>query len=187
VTGFQFDSFIYDFPSNKEPDWKDKVERWYQLDAASYGLCEALTVWNESSPPEALLLASPGASNLMDRQFVESGANSPSKFVYTLPNVRSAAVCQLLAWHGPLFCLQKDPATLVTALQLAPYWLTKYQSLWILGVVSKEKPSMFLAYRFVLNADSQGKLTSSFENLSQMSDTDLLFKLLKNTGNKNLS
>lgn len=101
--------------------WHDYVERWYQLDEAAQSLCA--TYWEkrlELSPaPDWIILASPGASNHTDREFVTAEVPSPAKFVHTLPNVRGAALLQLMQWSGPVLCIQKDPETLETALREA--------------------------------------------------------------------
>jgi len=97
------------------------MERWSQLDEAAQNLCAAY--WEKRSalgaPPDWIILASPGASNHTDRQFVTAAVPSPAKFVHTLPNVRGAALLQLMQWSGPVLCIQKDPETLETALSEA--------------------------------------------------------------------
>lgn len=98
--------------------WQDRVERWNQLDEAARALCESY--WSKREiigrHPDWLLLASPGASNWTDAQFYNREVPSPSLFVHTLPNVRGAALLQVMQWHGPVLCIQKDPDTVATAL-----------------------------------------------------------------------
>lgn len=107
-------------PAKEPPPWSGRVDRWYQLDAAAFGLCELAARERESAaPPAFVFLASPGASNDTDFRFASGGASSPSKFVHTLPNVRGSALCQVLGWSGPTLCLQNDPRTIVTALEEA--------------------------------------------------------------------
>ena len=113
-----FERFPIAFPAVTKPPWSGEVDRWYQLDAAAYGLAQACFQWRQMGveQPSFMVLASRGASNEADRAFVESGADSPAKFVHTLPSVRSSTVCQVMDWHGPMLCLQKDPSTLCVAL-----------------------------------------------------------------------
>lgn len=113
-----------EFPARIEPDWGKFVDRWYQLDAASFVLTE--TFWRLQNPliqrPKRIFLASPGASNLTDAQFAAQAAQmtpSPARFVHTLPNVRSASLLKVMKWSGTVFCLQKDPCTFLTALSEA--------------------------------------------------------------------
>lgn len=90
-----------------EPAWKDLVDRWYQLDETGFALCHAIFQWRqEKRLPEfdRLIFICSGGSNLADAAFVHSGATSPSKFVYTLPNIGPSIVCQVLGWRGPVYC-----------------------------------------------------------------------------------
>lgn len=113
-------TFVHDYayPAKSEPVWASRIERWTQLDAASFGLAEAYTRAREKmvTPPSAVFLASPTASNVTDLNFAASGARSPAKFVHTLPNIRSAVLLKLADWEGPMYCLQRDPRTVSTAL-----------------------------------------------------------------------
>ncbi len=99
-------------------EWQNRVERSHQLDEAAQILCA--TWWEKRYSmgplPDWLILASPSASNWTDAHFVRSEMPSPSKFVHTLPNVRGAALLQLMNWHGPVLCIQNDPHTVHTAL-----------------------------------------------------------------------
>jgi len=114
---FDFFRHSITWPLTSEPAWAGHVERWYQLDAASFVLADAY--WNYKTylkdPPNWLILASPGASNVTDAQFAAAPA-SPAKFVHTLPNVRGVALLQLMKWSGQVVCLQKDPGTVTFAL-----------------------------------------------------------------------
>lgn len=95
-----------------EPAWKDRVERWYQLDENGYVICEAVYDWlrkDKMHKFDALLLVLPEASNLADLDFVSSTPASPAKFVYTLPNIAGVLVAQMTSFHGPIFCLCEDP------------------------------------------------------------------------------
>lgn len=108
------------FPVKDTPAWGAEVERWYQLDSASYVLADAYWKFREQlkTPPGWLILASPGASNHTDAQFA-AAPPSPAKFVHTLPNVRGVALLQLMRWPGQILCLQKDPDTVRFALEEA--------------------------------------------------------------------
>ena len=100
-----------------EPSWKNRVDRWYQLDENAFALCEALSAWelpimlrNHNQSLSQIIYMSEGASNLADADFVNSDALSPSKFVYTLPNIAISVGLQILEWRGPVysFCISKD-------------------------------------------------------------------------------
>jgi 3-oxoacyl-(acyl-carrier-protein) synthase len=93
------------------PIWKNQVERWSQLDENTYALCSAINEWYSQNllPKECnILLISIGGSNIADYEFVKTGMISPSKFVYTLPNVALAAISQIWGWSGKAFVLIKD-------------------------------------------------------------------------------
>lgn len=86
-----------------EPEWKTAVERWYQLDAPAFMVCESY--WRNKTqltlPPDVVLVNSPQTSFATDQLFCKS--LSPSKFVHTLPSVRTSALFQLMNWRGPSF------------------------------------------------------------------------------------
>jgi hypothetical protein len=129
---------IHDFayPTKNEPIWKDSVERWYQLDAAAYGLCEVFTHSHvtDRRPPGLIVLASPGGSNHTDSLFIEGDAGSPAKFVHTLPNIRVSSLLQVMGWAGPALCLQNDPFSVSTAIAQATILLdNKFCCIWIFG------------------------------------------------------
>lgn len=115
----------YQFPAKSEPAWGSHVERWTQLDAASFGLAETFFQFRERlrARPTTVFLASPTASNTTDRHFVATGARSPAKFVHTLPNIRSAVLLKLAQTEGPMYCLQRDPHTVGTAIAEAADFL----------------------------------------------------------------
>ncbi len=131
---FQFEFLRFEFPTTRIPVWSDKVDRWYQLDAAAFGLLELVTHKCQSwKKPDLILGASPGGSNDTDRAFVQGSAFRPAKFVHTLPNIRISVVLQLMSWQVPVICLQNDPDTVETALVEATF-LAKGKNVWILGV-----------------------------------------------------
>lgn len=115
-------------PVTSEPRWGGRVDRWYQLDAAAYGLAESYDrLRGPLGPaPGLLILASPGASNETDVEFAKAGAQSPARFVHSLPSVRSSAFCQVSGWSGPMLCLQRDPGTVGSALVQAALWIEAF-------------------------------------------------------------
>ena len=88
------------------PPWAALVDRWYQLDDASFALADACWSWREQERPAAVILSSPQGCFQTDRRFVETGATSPAVFVHTLPSVRAAAACSVLNWSGMMLCVQ---------------------------------------------------------------------------------
>ena len=93
--------------SDAEPEWKNKIDRWYQLDEISFALCEAAFAWQQTGNLKSfdeLIFLSEGGSNLADAEFVATQPTSPSKFVYTLANIAPSVFCHFLNWSGPVFC-----------------------------------------------------------------------------------
>ena len=144
-----------------------KVERWYQLDAFAYGLVQAYTAWKPKleKPPAMIWLASPEASNETDLQFARGGAQSPAKFVHTLPNVRCSPLCQVMEWAGPVLCIQKDPYTQSHALMEAAAFLehgseNEFGSpIWVLSVFRVQgsyRAQVFILSRALMSG-SDGK------------------------------
>ncbi len=126
--------YVYSFPVQNEPEWSSSVERWYQLDAAAYGLAQIYWQYRSelSEQPDFLILASPGASNQTDYQFAHTGAMSPAKFVHTLPSVRGTSLLQIMNWKGPLLCLQRDPETWLMGLEEAESLLSiERRRIWV--------------------------------------------------------
>lgn len=123
-------------PPSQEPAWAGQVERWYQLDEVSYAFCEALHQWQglaDFEKPETIFLALPGASNLADRDFVESGAVSPAKFVYTLPNICISVIFQLLGFHGRVVCFNQGETTLAFVQNEARRRAERGRKTWVLA------------------------------------------------------
>jgi hypothetical protein len=121
-------------PSKAEPAWSAKIDRWYQLDEVSYAFCEALHQWDylkEAPRPDVIFLALPGASNLADFDFVQSGAVSPAKFVYTLPNICVAVIFQMLGFSGKVYCLHKGSETIPFAEQEAREMAKQGKKAWV--------------------------------------------------------
>jgi len=109
-------SFCFD-PQKKSADplWKDRVERWYQLDETSMAVCSALSEWNlqQRWPKlfDQFIYISDFGSNVADAEFVAQNPPSPSRFVYTLPSIAPAVINQFLSWSGPVYCLNQTTAS----------------------------------------------------------------------------
>lgn len=103
------------FPAATPPAWTARVQRWEQLDAASFAVADAFETWGEPMP-DAFLLANRSASNAADETFARLGAQSPSRFVTTLPSVTLSPLLQLTGWVGLMICVLDGPDTLTTAL-----------------------------------------------------------------------
>jgi hypothetical protein len=104
-----------------EPEWKSKIDRWYQLDETSFSFCEALYSWEQTDQMQRfdqIIYVCEQASNAADADFVASGALSPSKFIYTLPSIGPSVVAQLLNWYGPVYCFPVT-STLDSTMNLA--------------------------------------------------------------------
>jgi hypothetical protein len=122
------------FPAKEPPSWSAKVERWYQLDAYAYLLPEAFARWELSSRPSSMLLACGGASNLTDHAFATSGAQSPTKFVHTLPNIRASSLLAVMGWEGTVFSLHRDPCTLAVSFSEAIRRASAGEECWVWSV-----------------------------------------------------
>lgn len=117
-----------------EPAWSHLVERWYQLDEVSYCFCEALHSWDglkDLAQPDLIILALDGASNLADHDFIQTGASSPSKFVYTLPNICAAVIFQVLQWSGKVYCFHQGATTKEFAMVEAHEFAKQGQRVWV--------------------------------------------------------
>lgn len=136
------------FPAKETPTWAAMSDRWYQLDQPGYSLPQAFTLLKEDlgALPDLILLASPQASNPTDRDFARSGANSPSKFVHTLPNIRAVSLLQAMEWSGPLLCVQNDPSTLESAVEEAELELEtkpELKRIWVISFNALESEVSF--------------------------------------------
>ena len=176
--------YHHDFvwPQTQAPEWSVKVERWYQLDAAAFALAETFWRHRESltSRPDVLFLASPLASNPTDDAFEASP--TPAKFVHTLPNIRGAVLLQLMGWAGEVYCLQKDPQTLVAALSEGMQTVRSgARECWVVGVTGAS--GIFTGHVFRLRNDateSDQKITEKLaEDMANATtrDKDLLLWL----------
>ncbi len=168
MIGCEWFHHSFEFPQTVTPEWSAKVERWYQLDAAAFALTE--TFWRNrevlKSRPQTLFLASPLASNHTDAQFALSQAPSPAKFVHTLPNIRGACLLQVMDWHGPVFCLQKDPGTVLAAISEGMQAVQfSGEEAWILSVT--EAGGKFTGHILRLLPDASGCELKIVENDSQ--------------------
>lgn len=154
-------------PPPQEPLWAPKVDRWYQLDEPAY--CLTQFVWSikeKTQKPEGIVLACEGASNQSDTLFASQGATSAQRFSHTLPNVRASSVLQMMDWHGPLVCLQKDPFTLACALQQAPI-LFPGKLTWILNYCPSLKTCT------LIECDGASQHFSSFFSIAGVNAADL--------------
>jgi hypothetical protein len=92
-----------------EPVWKDEVDRWYQLDAFSKVACQGISLWNlnldQRKNISGILYLFSHGSNQADFDFSRQLVSSPSKFVYTLPNISAMLVQQLLKISVTTFCI----------------------------------------------------------------------------------
>lgn len=118
-----------------EPEWKDLVDRWYQLDETSFLVCEGFFQFSKNynlQKPDLLILQTSEASNLSDFDFVQSKASSPAKFVYTLPNIPVAALFQLMKHHCQVYCIGSQIDTNSIS-NLLIHFQSKYSRVWILS------------------------------------------------------
>jgi len=142
------------FPLTHLPKGIEQVDHYNQLDPASLTIAQ---LWasrpEELGRPDAILLASPHASNESDYNFVKSGFQSPQKFVHTLPSVRIAPLCQLMGWQGPVLCVQKDPFTFSSALQETLPLFGEWKRIWVVGLL-KVSESTYDAILFDVTAET---------------------------------
>ena len=168
MIGLEIYSHSFEFPRTETPEWGGKVERWYQLDAAAFALPE--TFWRHreklTSRPEIIFLASPLASNLTDAQFVATTAPSPAKFVHTLPNIRGASLLAVMEWAGEVYCLQKDPETVITAISEGMHAVkSSGKEAWICAVSGRD--GIFTGHILRLLPERKKTQLKISENLSQ--------------------
>ncbi|MES2856219.1 MAG: hypothetical protein V4692_10170, partial [Bdellovibrionota bacterium] len=133
--------------------------------AAAFGFVQSFTEMSETLGPlpDMLILASPKASNSTDRSFAQKGASSPSKFVHTLPNVRGAPLLQVMAWGGPVLCLQNGSETVLAGIDQAIGFLetdADLNRIWVVSFIESalENEPSFEVHYFVLSKDS-GSIT----------------------------
>ena len=174
--GLKWLSYNYEFPVKTEPQWKDLVQRWYQLDAYAFGLVEASTRWKDSlSTPDLIILASPTASNETDKLFAEKGAFSPAHFAHTLPNIRCSPLCQVMKWSGPVLCVQRDPSSQIQGLKEGFELLgQEFPVIWILSVFKRS--DQYSAHCFQLSESTENlefQKTNALDANKRKSDKDL--------------
>ena len=167
IIKMNYRSYEFSYPTESEPKWSNIVERWYQLDAAAFGIADALSFWKDQlkTRPDLVILASPGGSNHTDGLFTQSGATSPSLFVHTLPNIRGSSFCQVMEWNGPVLCIQNDPTTRLTAIREAlESFDEETQTVWIVGVTqtgpAESQNEKYTAYLLSLSSSEKD---ASFE------------------------
>lgn len=116
------------------PAWSSRIDRWSQLDDSCFTFCEALHTWDYLvglEKPQFIFIVLPNASNQADLDFVNSGAASPSKFVFTLPNICASVLFQLIPFSGRTFCISKDHDSLRFALSEAEEMARGNRSCWV--------------------------------------------------------
>jgi hypothetical protein len=168
MTGCEYFQHEFEFPRTQTPEWSAKVERWYQLDAAAFALTE--TFWRHREQlthrPEVIFLASPIASNITDAQFAASEAPSPAKFVHTLPNIRGASLLAVMEWAGEVYCVQKDPQTVLTAISEGMQAVRgSGKDAWIMSATGRD--GKFTGHLLRLTPDTTGCPIKIVENESQ--------------------
>ena len=191
--------YQFEFPSTEPPGWAPMVERWYQLDAFAFGLPQAYVSFADDlqEKPDVIVLASPEGSNRTDFDFAQAwlknGVGSPSKFVHTLPNSRSAALLQVMEWSGPLLCVQNDPATLVSGFEEAMLLAKSGQKVWLMSV-TRSTAQLYETHLFCFGAtgdfrwqENPNEVNSTTETLTtdaQLLETLSAFKagVLLNSG-----
>jgi hypothetical protein len=166
----------FEHPAKVEPAWSRKVDRWYQLDPYAHGLVEGCSSWKDLSlcRPGKILLASPCASNETDIEFCRGGARNPTKFVHTLPNIRSAPLCQAMNWSGPVLCLQNDPVTVLRALEEgAEFYWEDPEIVWVLSVTREDEHYVTHIFELGGAGDLSIDRTDGSVREGALSDTDL--------------
>jgi hypothetical protein len=90
-----------------KPPWAMEFKHYNQMDKASYFLANFIWEHKEvllKNQPDEVYLFSSAASFYSDKAFINSSTlRSPSKFIYTLPSVKSNVICDLLNWEGPVY------------------------------------------------------------------------------------
>jgi len=81
--------------------------------------------------PDVIFIALTGASNLADFEFASSGATSPAKFVFTLPNICASVIFQMLGHHGKVYCLHHGADTLEFAQNEARFAAKTGRTAWV--------------------------------------------------------
>jgi hypothetical protein len=167
------------FPLVEEPQWKNIIPRWNQLDPYASAMAQGAWAWKEKLSPSFIILASPKASNETDLDFYSSGATSPAKFAYTLPNIRASSFCQILPWTGPMLCVQRDPETVVQGLTEGAWLLGKdFSKVLILTVV--KSVNCYKVYGFELGSDDDDFILDWSESGAQKNDSIVLDWFEKN-------
>ena len=148
-----------------EPTWSHRLERWFQLDSEGIAICKALEEWIKGSEvnkaPDLIIQSSFSGSHLADFNFTRSGADSPTKFVYTLPNVIIGVMAQFLNWQGPSFNFTGEKSW-DTSEQFAELWLNSSQtnkSVLIVSVDVKKENDQYRNVRFKQIQKNHGDLT----------------------------
>ena len=131
---------LVDFKQTSTPEWASKIDRWYQLDELSYSFCEAIHNWNylkEFPQPDQVILAIEGACNVADFDYAHTKPSSPAKFVYTLPNICSSVIFQLIGFQGKVICLNQGKHTLNFAQTEATQLANAGKTVWLFSSPSE--------------------------------------------------
>ncbi len=103
-------------PTLDEPKWSAFVDRWRALDQVCLDLADCSYAWNlqNLSPagPDAIVFQFCLGSWVSDLDFGKSvlkgGIGSPSKFIYTLPNIPLSVLLQVNGWKPRTVFVMKN-------------------------------------------------------------------------------
>ncbi len=94
-----------DFKQKDIAKISNNIDYGNQLDSMSYSIAEAYQQHKENIlNPKILFVSLSRSSNESDFAFVNGRRFSPSKFVYTLPNICAVSFGQSMSWDGPVIC-----------------------------------------------------------------------------------
>ncbi len=166
-------------PALREPAWASTVARWHQLDESTYAVVEAAYRFSQLDQdewkrvrPQSIWIAAPGGSNAADHDFVANGSRSPSRFVGTLPSIRSSSLALLMNWRGRVLCLQSGEKTLEQGFEEI-YWHLR---------TNKTEPAWLITNTRTVMENSTEHLVSFF---CFGSDLDGCFSFTKQPHQKN--
>lgn len=164
--------FKIEVPALIEPVWAATVARWHQLDESTYAVVEAAYRFSQLNTdewrrvwPKTIWLAATGGSNAADYDFVANGSRSPSRFVGTLPSIRSSSLALMMNWRGPVMCLLSGEKTLEQGFE-EMYWhlrARKSEPAWLVTStrIAKENKFEHLVSFFCFGSDLEGGFTFS--------------------------
>lgn len=185
AVGINVFKFSVETPALAEPAWAKDVPRWHQLDDVTFAVVEALHqfrercsgTWQECQPA-LVWLAARGGSNLADFEFVSRGSRSPSRFVGTLPSIKSSSLALIMNWQGPVLCLQSGDQTAEHGLQEMfwhqqgrdgqPAWLVTHTR------IKTAKGFVFKIVFFLSGAPDQSEFLLTSDTRTTLPQTDVL-------------